>query len=128
MPQVSFIDASGVFCGEILLICMYMPTATVFSVSLSDNLHHAELFSKNILLNNHLYTHICRFGPVFEDCSALPASSPLMQGMATCHSLTTIEGSLSGDPLDIKMFQATNWVYKVSMLTAIENTCAPMCK
>ncbi|XP_054645226.1 polyamine-transporting ATPase 13A3 isoform X2 [Dunckerocampus dactyliophorus] len=30
--------------------------------------------------------------------------------MATCHSLTKIEGQLSGDPLDLKMFEATGWM------------------
>uniref|UniRef100_A0A8C2IPU2 ATPase 13A3 n=1 Tax=Cyprinus carpio TaxID=7962 RepID=A0A8C2IPU2_CYPCA len=30
--------------------------------------------------------------------------------MAACHSLTKIEGQLSGDPLDLKMFEATGWV------------------
>ncbi|TRY64847.1 hypothetical protein DNTS_028716 [Danionella cerebrum] len=30
--------------------------------------------------------------------------------MASCHSLTKIEGHLSGDPLDLKMFQATGWI------------------
>jgi hypothetical protein len=30
--------------------------------------------------------------------------------MATCHSLTIIDGVLSGDPLDLIMFDATNWV------------------
>ncbi|XP_030629538.1 probable cation-transporting ATPase 13A3 [Chanos chanos] len=30
--------------------------------------------------------------------------------MATCHSLTKIDGQLSGDPLDLKMFQATGWI------------------
>ncbi|XP_030647267.1 probable cation-transporting ATPase 13A3 [Chanos chanos] len=30
--------------------------------------------------------------------------------MATCHSLTKIEGLLSGDPLDLKMFEATGWI------------------
>uniref|UniRef100_A0A8C7LY25 ATPase 13A3 n=1 Tax=Oncorhynchus mykiss TaxID=8022 RepID=A0A8C7LY25_ONCMY len=29
--------------------------------------------------------------------------------MATCHSLTKIDGQLSGDPLDLKMFEATGW-------------------
>ena len=31
----------------------------------------------------------------------------LVVGMATCHSLTVIDGELSGDPLDVNMFQAT---------------------
>lgn len=35
---------------------------------------------------------------------------PLLESMATCHSLTLIEGVLSGDPLDLKMFQSTKWV------------------
>uniref|UniRef100_A0A8C1MPX2 Polyamine-transporting ATPase 13A3 n=1 Tax=Cyprinus carpio TaxID=7962 RepID=A0A8C1MPX2_CYPCA len=30
--------------------------------------------------------------------------------MATCHSLTKIEGQLSGDPLDLKMFEAIGWI------------------
>ncbi|XP_046905428.1 polyamine-transporting ATPase 13A3 isoform X1 [Hypomesus transpacificus] len=30
--------------------------------------------------------------------------------MSTCHSLTKIEGQLSGDPLDLKMFEATGWI------------------
>nr|CAB3224445.1 probable cation-transporting ATPase 13A3 [Phallusia mammillata] len=29
--------------------------------------------------------------------------------MATCHTLTTIGGELAGDPLDVKMFEATGW-------------------
>ncbi|XP_018654523.1 putative cation transporting ATPase [Schistosoma mansoni] len=35
---------------------------------------------------------------------------PLVECMATCHSLTPIDGVLSGDPLDVKMFQSTKWV------------------
>ncbi|KAJ4431250.1 hypothetical protein ANN_19847 [Periplaneta americana] len=30
-------------------------------------------------------------------------------GMVTCHSLTIIDGKLSGDPLDLKMFESTSW-------------------
>ncbi|XP_049844952.1 polyamine-transporting ATPase 13A3 isoform X1 [Schistocerca gregaria] len=30
-------------------------------------------------------------------------------GMATCHSLTIIDGDLSGEPLDLKMFESTGW-------------------
>lgn len=31
--------------------------------------------------------------------------------MATCHSLTTIHGTLTGDPLDIEMFRSIDWEY-----------------
>ena len=34
----------------------------------------------------------------------------VIQCMATCHSLTIIEGELSGDPLDLIMFESTKWV------------------
>nr|CAD7265697.1 unnamed protein product [Timema shepardi] len=30
--------------------------------------------------------------------------------MVTCHSLTIIDGRLSGDPLDLKMFHSTGWL------------------
>ena len=33
----------------------------------------------------------------------------LVAGMAVCHDLNIIEGEISGDPLDVKMFQATGW-------------------
>lgn len=31
--------------------------------------------------------------------------------MATCHSLTTINGTLNGDPLDLEMFRSIGWEY-----------------
>lgn len=35
--------------------------------------------------------------------------SKLLHAMATCHSLSTFNGQLTGDPLDIKMFESTKW-------------------
>jgi len=29
--------------------------------------------------------------------------------MASCHSITTVDGELVGDPLEIKMFHSTDW-------------------
>ncbi|KAJ9592422.1 hypothetical protein L9F63_015838, partial [Diploptera punctata] len=37
------------------------------------------------------------------------AGHPLQPAMASCHSLTIIDGNLTGDPLDIKMFESTGW-------------------
>lgn len=45
-----------------------------------------------------------------RDPAVLPVESPIITAMATCHSLTLIDGELTGDPLDIKMFEATQWV------------------
>lgn len=41
----------------------------------------------------------------FDDRSAL------VQNMATCHSLTTINGVINGDPLDIEMFRSIDFEY-----------------
>lgn len=34
----------------------------------------------------------------------------LLYAMASCHSLTIIDDNISGDPLDLKMFECTGWV------------------
>jgi len=33
-----------------------------------------------------------------------------LESMASCHSITYVNDDLIGDPLDVKMFQATGWV------------------
>ncbi|XP_012945191.1 probable cation-transporting ATPase 13A3 [Aplysia californica] len=43
-----------------------------------------------------------------SDPSTLPRC-PLLVGLASCHSLTIIDGELSGDPLDLIMFNAIKW-------------------
>ncbi|XP_067946248.1 polyamine-transporting ATPase 13A3-like isoform X2 [Watersipora subatra] len=45
---------------------------------------------------------------VYDDARELPRG-PFISAMATCHSLTRMDGVLSGDPLDLKMFEATGW-------------------
>ncbi|GCC19852.1 hypothetical protein chiPu_0018575 [Chiloscyllium punctatum] len=52
-----------------------------------------------------------RFLSLERDVSGQSLSrSHFIAAMATCHSLTNIEGKISGDPLDCKMFEATGWV------------------
>eukprot|EP00112_Aurelia_sp_Birch-Aquarium-sp1_P002091 Seg1227.9 transcript_id=Seg1227.9/GoldUCD/mRNA.D3Y31 product="putative cation-transporting ATPase 13A3" protein_id=Seg1227.9/GoldUCD/D3Y31 len=41
-----------------------------------------------------------------------------VQCMATCQSLTVIDGNLIGDPLDLKMFEATGWDFEESLSLA----------
>ena len=52
----------------------------------------------------------CSFLPEERSVGNLGHSDPLVAAMATCHSLTILEGEITGDPLDQKMFEATNWV------------------
>ncbi|XP_013178033.1 PREDICTED: probable cation-transporting ATPase 13A3 [Papilio xuthus] len=51
-----------------------------------------------------------KFGRCVVDINSLSTTSPLVQALASCHSLTSIQGELKGDPLDLKMFEFTQWV------------------
>ncbi|KAJ8982591.1 hypothetical protein NQ317_005063, partial [Molorchus minor] len=44
-----------------------------------------------------------------KEVNTLPTDSSLLRGMATCHSLSVIEDEICGDPLDVKMFESTDW-------------------
>ncbi|NXH54190.1 AT134 ATPase, partial [Rhabdornis inornatus] len=51
----------------------------------------------------------------FQDIHSFPADhslpwGPVFKALAVCHSLIVWEGKIQGDPLDVKMFEATNWV------------------
>ncbi|XP_055863593.1 polyamine-transporting ATPase 13A3-like isoform X1 [Biomphalaria glabrata] len=50
----------------------------------------------------------CQFEPIIKDMNQLP-NDPLLACMACCHSLTIIENEIMGDPLDLIMFNASNW-------------------
>lgn len=49
----------------------------------------------------------------FTSGSALPWG-PLCGAMASCHSLIILDGTIQGDPLDVKMFEATKWEIEIS--------------
>ena len=49
------------------------------------------------------------FRRVEKEVEFLPLRSPVMACLSSCHSLTLIDDNLIGDPLDIKMFESTNW-------------------
>ncbi|KAF5284129.1 hypothetical protein FQR65_LT00129 [Abscondita terminalis] len=51
--------------------------------------------------------HEQKFLEPVKDVLCLPDNSALFLGMASCHSLTIINDELVGDPLDVKMFDAT---------------------
>ncbi|KAJ2941027.1 hypothetical protein O0L34_g13157 [Tuta absoluta] len=50
-----------------------------------------------------------RLGRAVRDPATLNDLHDLKLGMASCHSLTLLNGELSGDPLDLKMFESTRW-------------------
>uniref|UniRef100_A0A8C4KE63 Cation-transporting ATPase n=1 Tax=Dromaius novaehollandiae TaxID=8790 RepID=A0A8C4KE63_DRONO len=51
----------------------------------------------------------------FQDIQSFRADhslpwSPAFRAMVVCHSLIVLDGKIQGDPLDMKMFEATDWV------------------
>ncbi|KDE02331.1 hypothetical protein MVLG_07113 [Microbotryum lychnidis-dioicae p1A1 Lamole] len=44
--------------------------------------------------------------PIF---GAADAKTPLLHALATCHALKIVDGEVIGDPLDLRMFDFTNW-------------------
>ncbi|XP_070560588.1 polyamine-transporting ATPase 13A3-like isoform X2 [Ptychodera flava] len=81
-------------CGKIKLVC-FDKTGTLTEDGM-------DLWGVVPLQQEH-------FLPVVQRVGELPRG-PFLSAMATCHSLTMIEGNLTGDPLDLKMFEATNWL------------------
>ncbi|XP_068939396.1 probable cation-transporting ATPase 13A5 [Petaurus breviceps papuanus] len=49
----------------------------------------------------------------FTSGSALPWG-PLCGAMTSCHSLVVLDGTIQGDPLDVKMFEGTSWIFEDS--------------
>lgn len=56
-----------------------------------------------------------QFRELHPTCDELPATSgedeelALLHALATCHGLKVVDGEVIGDPLDVKMFEFTNW-------------------
>lgn len=39
-----------------------------------------------------------------------------LEGLASCHTITYVDNVLIGDPLDVKMFQSTQWIMEEPLL------------
>ncbi|XP_076256726.1 polyamine-transporting ATPase 13A3-like [Rhynchophorus ferrugineus] len=52
------------------------------------------------------------FDTPVKNIHTLSPSSDMLRGMACCHSLSAIEGEIRGDPLDVKMFESTGWIFQ----------------
>ncbi|CAB0036031.1 unnamed protein product [Trichogramma brassicae] len=64
-----------------------------------------------------------QFRPIVSDASTreLDSNEHLTIGMASCHSIVTIDGRSLGDPLDLKMFEFTGW--KLRRSSESESSC-----
>lgn len=52
------------------------------------------------------------FTPPVVNPKTLALDNPLLHCMVTCHSITKMEGVMRGDPLDLKMFESTGWIFQ----------------
>ncbi|XP_071146695.1 polyamine-transporting ATPase 13A3-like isoform X2 [Mytilus edulis] len=82
------------FCGRLDLFC-FDKTGTLTEDGLD--------------MSGVLPVHDQRFIGVVYNPAELERNH-VIQCMATCHSLTLIDGELSGDPLDLIMFESTKWI------------------
>ncbi|XP_068612938.1 polyamine-transporting ATPase 13A3-like [Brachionichthys hirsutus] len=100
-------------CGQINLVC-FDKTGTLTEDGL-------DLWGVQRVENSSF--HLSEENPYKENL----VKSQFVACMATCHSLTKIEGQLSGDPLDLKMFEATGWIMEEATEeeTALHNHIMP---
>ena len=52
------------------------------------------------------------FKEMVTDPTTISMDSPLIHAMASCHSLIILNGELTGNPLDVKLFEAIEWDLK----------------
>ena len=50
-----------------------------------------------------------QFQDMVKEDEVLDPKDDLIKGMSTCHSLTVIDEKLSGDPIDLRMFEFSKW-------------------
>lgn len=64
------------------------------------------------------FSDVISEAPLLEESRGAAGSKPMnsvqaaLYTMATCHSLRSVDGELIGDPLDVKMFEFTNWTFE----------------
>ncbi|EAU91429.2 P-type ATPase [Coprinopsis cinerea okayama7 len=99
---------SGIFCispsrvnvaGKIN-VCCFDKTGTLTEDGL------------DILGIRPLERNVQQFGELLEDIHDLPMGNQkanFLYALATCHSLKMVDGTVIGDPLDVKMFEFTKW-------------------
>lgn len=107
---ISRLRKKGIFCisptrvnvgGKINVVC-FDKTGTLTKDGLDVLGIRSKLRSTN------------RFSELYKDVNDIPlndvdSNSPLLYALTTCHSLKLVDDQLIGDPLDIKMFENTNW-------------------
>ncbi|KAM9316539.1 putative cation-transporting ATPase 13A4 [Gastrophryne carolinensis] len=98
-------------CGQVNLFC-FDKTGTLTE----DGLDLMGVLPSNKACFQKMVTH--------EEITNLSGES-LFAAMACCHSLIMVDGKLQGDPLDVKMFEATRWVLEDTFKHTNEENASP---
>ncbi|KAF6760303.1 P-type ATPase [Ephemerocybe angulata] len=110
---ISRLRKAGIFCispsrvniaGKIN-VCCFDKTGTLTEDGL------------DILGIRPLDRNVNQFSELMDDIHDLPMGNQkatFLHALATCHSLKKVDGELIGDPLDVKMFEFTNWTLEES--------------
>ncbi|KAJ6654962.1 hypothetical protein lerEdw1_006433 [Lerista edwardsae] len=94
-------------CSPFLATCKSSPELVAFGLSLQTG----TLTEDGLDFWGFVQAQDGRFQQPGTDARAPSlSSSSFVAAMAACHALTTIGGRLSGDPLELKMFEATGWI------------------
>ena len=94
-------------CGKLKLVC-FDKTGTLTEDGL--DLYGVQTTDLSCAKLEHSKCRANEFHDTIEShVTQLPPESPMLTCLAACHSLTYINGELTGDPLDVRMFEATNW-------------------
>ncbi|OXB77267.1 UNVERIFIED_CONTAM: hypothetical protein H355_002259, partial [Colinus virginianus] len=85
------------------------PTAEIYQLLSSGCSPHTGTLTEEGL---DVWGVICledgRFMPIVHEPRCLPAG-PMLHALASCHSVTLLQGQLVGDPVDLKMMESTGW-------------------
>jgi len=109
-PKVNMAGKINVFCFD--------KTGTLTEEGLSVfGFRVAAMVSETQSVFGKFYSTVKGFQPsaMYTDIETFEAyknkSKPLLvEGLASCHSITRVDGELIGDPLDIEMFNSTGWI------------------
>ncbi|UKZ70004.1 uncharacterized protein TrAtP1_011007 [Trichoderma atroviride] len=74
--------------------------------------------------DTHTFSDVISESRLFEQREASASLQSILQAalytMATCHSLRSVDGELVGDPLDLKMFEFTEWSFEEGKHNVVE--------
>lgn len=108
---ISRLRKAGIYCispnrvnigGKVNIVC-FDKTGTLTEEGLDVHGVRSVVRSSNKFTELHTDADDV---PIF---GAADAKTPLLHALAICHALKIVDGEVIGDPLDLRMFEFTNW-------------------